>query len=178
MRRAVLPGFFYREESGDRLVGRAVSTCGNGRIVAVIGLELAGVAAGMAGLLPAEGQTPNSKTIIISITTLAVTVLGSVLFRGFLAIIPILIGVLVGYALSFATGIVDTTPIINAHWFALPTLYTPRFEWFAILTILPAALVVIAEHVGHLVVTANIVKKVSARDQVCTVRCLLTACRP
>ena len=120
--------------------------------------------AGMAGLLPAEGQTPDSKTIIISITTLAVTVLGSVLFRGFLAIIPILIGVLVGYALSFAMGIVDTTPIINAHWFALPTLYTPRFEWFAILTILPAALVVIAEHVGHLVVTANIVKKDLLRD--------------
>ncbi|WP_064198650.1 uracil permease [Shigella flexneri] len=95
---------------------------------------------------------------------LAVTVLGSVLFRGFLAIIPILIGVLVGYALSFAMGIVDTTPIINAHWFALPTLYTPRFEWFAILTILPAALVVIAEHVGHLVVTANIVKKDLLRD--------------
>src|SRR5699024_12880015 len=76
-----------------------------GAIVAVIGLGLAGVAAGMAGLLPAEGQTPDSKTIIISITTLAVTVLGSVLFRGFLAIIPILIGVLVGYALSFAMEI-------------------------------------------------------------------------
>lgn len=60
-----------------------------GAIVAVIGLELAGVAAGMAGLLPAEGQTPDSKTIIISITTTAVTVLGSVLFRGFTAIIPI-----------------------------------------------------------------------------------------
>lgn len=44
------------------------------------------------------------------------------------------------------------------------TLYTPRFEWFAILTILPAALVVIAEHVGHLVVTANIVKKDLLRD--------------
>ncbi len=75
-----------------------------GAIVAVIGLELAGVAAGMAGFLPAEGQTPDSKTIIISITTLAVTVLGSVLFRGFLAIIPILIGVLVGYTLLFRNG--------------------------------------------------------------------------
>lgn len=59
-----------------------------GAIVAVIGLELAGVAAGMAGLLPAEGQTPDSKTIIISITTTAVTVLGSVLFRGFLGNYP------------------------------------------------------------------------------------------
>ena len=80
-----------------------------GAIVAVIGLELAGVAAGMAGLLPAEGQTPDSKTIIISITTLAVTVLGSVLFRGFLAIIPILSGSLirggvVRRALFSATG--------------------------------------------------------------------------
>ncbi len=130
--RAVLPGFFYREESGTGWLDVLFPPAAMGAIVAVIGLELAGVAAGMAGLLPAEGQTPDSKTIIISITTLAVTVLGSVLFRGFLAIIPILIGVLVGYALSFAMGIVDTTPIINAHWFALPTLYTPRFEWFAV----------------------------------------------
>lgn len=75
-----------------------------GAIVAVIGLELAGVAAGMAGLLPAQGQSPDTKTIIISMVTLAVTVFGSVLFRGFLAIIPILIGVLAGYALSFALG--------------------------------------------------------------------------
>ena len=101
---------------------------------------------------------------IISMVTLAVTVFGSVLFRGFMAIIPILIGVLVGYALSFVMGVVDTTPIAEAHWFALPTFYTPRFEWFAIFTILPAALVVIAEHVGHLVVTANIVKKDLIRD--------------
>lgn len=148
-----------------------------GAIVAVIGLELAGVAAGMAGLLPAQGQSPDTKTIIISMVTLAVTVFGSVLFRGFLAIIPILIGVLAGYALSFALGVVDTTPIAQAHWFALPTFYTPRFEWFAILTILPAALVVIAEHVGHLVVTANIVKKDLVRDPVCTARCSLTDCR-
>ncbi len=118
----------------------------------------------MAGLLPADGQSPDSKTIIISMVTLAVTVFGSVLFRGFLAIIPILIGVLVGYALSFVMGVVDTTPIAEAHWFALPTFYTPRFEWFAIFTILPAALVVIAEHVGHLVVTANIVKRNLIRD--------------
>lgn len=103
----------------------------------------------MAGLLPADGQSPDSKTIIISLVTLGVTVFGSVLFRGFMAIIPILIGVLAGYALSFVMGVVDTTPIAEAHWFALPTFYTPRFEWFAIFTILPAALVVIAEHVGH-----------------------------
>lgn len=135
-----------------------------GAIVAVIGLELAGVAAGMAGLLPTDGAAVAGHTVLISMVTLAVTIFGSVLFRGFLAIIPILIGVLVGYALAFLLGVVDVTPIIKAHWFALPTFYRPRFEWMAILTILPAALVVIAEHIGHLVVTANIVKKDLLRD--------------
>jgi uracil permease len=135
-----------------------------GAIVAVIGLELAGVAANMAGMLPADGQSVDGTTLSIAMVTLGVTVFSSVIFRGFLAIIPILIGVLVGYAFSFYMGVVDITPIKEAHWFALPTFYTPKFEWFAVLTILPAALVVIAEHVGHLVVTGNIVRKDLVRD--------------
>ncbi|MFB5171895.1 uracil permease [Erwinia amylovora] len=134
-----------------------------GAIVAVIGLELAGVAANMAGLLPA-GNAADGKTMIVSMVTLGVTVFGSVLFRGFLAIIPILVGVLAGYALAWGMGMVDWTAVREAPWFALPTFYTPRFEWYAIFTSLPAALVVIAEHVGHLVVTANIVKKDLMRD--------------
>ncbi|WP_411901338.1 solute carrier family 23 protein, partial [Salmonella enterica] len=77
--------------------------------VAVSGVVLAGVAAGMAGLVPAQGQSPDTKSIIISLVTLAVTVFGSVLFRCFLAIIPILIGVLACYALSFALVVGDTT---------------------------------------------------------------------
>lgn len=177
VRRAVLPRLLYCQKAGTGWLDVMFPPAAMGAIVAVIGLELAGVAANMARLLPADGQSPDSKTIIISMVTLAVTVFGSVLFRGFLAIIPILIGVLVGYALSFVMGVVDTTPIAEAHWFALPTFYTPRFEWFAIFTILPAALVVIAEHVGHLVVTANIVKRDLIRDQACIVRCLPTACR-
>lgn len=130
-----------------------------GAIVAVIGLELAGVAANMAGLLPAASTAVDGKTILVSLVTLGITVLGSVLFRGFLAIIPVLIGVLVGYMLAWSLGMVNWSGVEAAPWFALPTFYKPRFEWYAMLTILPAALVVIAEHVGHLVVTANIVKK-------------------
>lgn len=52
-----------------------------GAIVAVIGLELAGVAANMAGLLPADGVSADTTTITISLVTLGVTILGSVLFR-------------------------------------------------------------------------------------------------
>jgi len=86
------------------------------------------------------------------------------MFRGFLAIIPILIGVLTGYALSFCLGLVDLTPIASAPWFAVPTFYTPEFNFNAIAIILPAALVVIAEHIGHLVVTGNIVGRDLTKD--------------
>lgn len=149
-----------------------------GAIVAVIGLELAGTAANMAGLLPSADNPVDSQTLIISMVTLGVTILGSVMFRGFLAIIPILIGVLAGYALSFFMGVVDVTPIKEANWFALPTFYSPRFEWSAIFIILPAALVVIAEHVGHLVVTANIVQRDLMKTQAYIALCLQMVFQP
>ncbi|WP_241580126.1 uracil permease [Rosenbergiella nectarea] len=135
-----------------------------GAIIAVIGLELAGVAAKMAGLVTDPGAASDSHTLLVSMITSGVTVFGAVLFRGFLAIIPILIGVVAGYAVAASLGMVNWQPVEHAAWFALPTFYQPRFEWIAILTILPAALVVIAEHVGHLVVTANIVKRDLIRD--------------
>lgn len=139
---------------GTKWIDTVFPPAAMGAIVAVIGLELAPVAADMAGL---TAKTLNSSVIIVSMFTLAVTVLGSIMFRGFLAIIPILIGVLAGYALSFILGLVDLAPITAAPWFAVPTFYTPEFNFNAIAIILPAALVVIAEHIGHLVVTGNIV---------------------
>ncbi|MEG6616039.1 uracil permease [Peptococcaceae bacterium 1198_IL3148] len=132
-----------------------------GAIVAVIGLELAPTAAEMAGLiLPADAAADAVKdpqAIMVALLTLAITIFGSVVFRGFLGIIPILIGVLSGYAISFALGMVDVQAIAEAEMFKIPTFYRPEFDWAAIGVILPAALVVIAEHVGHLFVTSNIV---------------------
>ena len=125
-----------------------------GAIVAVIGLELAPVAADMAGL---TAKTLDPKIITVSTFTLLVTIFGSILLRGFLSVIPILIGITAGYMLAFVMGMVDLSPIANAPWFALPTFYSPEFNFAAIATIVPAALVVIAEHIGHLVVTGNIV---------------------
>lgn len=136
-----------------------------GAIVAVIGLELAPTAAQMAGLIPAETNAAlDPMAIKISLFTLAVTVFGSVLFRGFLAIIPILIGILAGYAMAYSIGMVDTSAITTAPWLACPTIYKPQINPAAISIILPAALVVIAEHIGHLFVTSNIVGKDLTKD--------------
>lgn len=137
-----------------------------GAIVAVIGLELAPIAAQMAGLAGPDPlkYVPDPKQITVSVFTLAVTILGSVMFRGFLAIIPILIGVISGYVLSIFMGLVNTASIVEAKWFAVPTIYTPSININAIMIIIPAALVVIAEHIGHLFVTSNIVGRDLAKD--------------
>ncbi|MBQ1915416.1 MAG: uracil permease, partial [Selenomonadaceae bacterium] len=125
-----------------------------GAIVAVIGLELMPTAANMAGL---TGEQTNPAAVFVSLTTLAITVFASVAFRGFLSIVPILIGVVGGYIVAACSGIVDWSSVESAPIFALPTFYTPKFNLGAILIILPASLVVIVEHIGHLIVTGNIV---------------------
>lgn len=132
-----------------------------GAIVAVIGLELMPTAAGMAGL---AGDKVDTVAMTISLITLTVTIFASVAFTGLLAIIPILIGTVAGYLLSLALGRVDLTLIDKAPWFALPTFYTPEFNVNAILIILPVALVVVVEHIGHLIVTSNIIGEDLAKD--------------
>jgi len=138
-----------------------------GAIVAIIGLELAPVATDMAGL---TGKTieqlniPYATAVTVSMFTLGVTILGSVLFRGFFAVIPVLVGVIAGYILSYFMGIVDFKAVAAAPWFSRPTFYTPVFNISAILMIMPAFLVVLAEHIGHLVVTGNIVERDLVKD--------------
>ncbi|CAG7621213.1 Uracil permease [Paenibacillus solanacearum] len=139
-----------------------------GAIVAVIGLELVPVAAEMAGYIkPANAAadwTPDKGAIIISSVTLLITVVGSVVFRGFLKIIPILVGIVCGYVLAFLLGYVKFDAVASADWFALPHFYAPQFSLSAMAIIAPAALVVIAEHIGHLIVTGNIVGKNLSKD--------------
>ncbi len=135
-----------------------------GAIVAIIGLELAPVAAKMAGFVTENGAPYDTNSIIISASTLAVVILSSVLFRGFLAVIPILIGVVFGYILSIMMGVVNFGQIQSASMLKLPAFVTPTFNINAIIVIIPAALVVIAEHIGHLIVTGNIVGKDLTKD--------------
>lgn len=132
-----------------------------GAIIAVIGLELAPVAANMAGL---TGDKIDMNNIAVSMFTLAVGIIGSVAFRGFMSIIPILFGVICGYAFAACLGMVNFQPVLDAPWLQLPHFYAPTFNLNAIVIIAPAALVVLAEHIGHLVVTGNIVGRNLIKD--------------
>ncbi len=138
--------------------------CVMGAVVAIIGLELAPFAAQQAGLAPwptAIGKVVqpfviDNKVVIISMSTLCIGVFGSVMFRGFIQVIIILIAVVVGYLLAFFMGMVDTTAISNAAWFALPKFTAPVFDLNAIFIIAPVCVVILAEHISHLIVTGRI----------------------
>jgi uracil permease len=149
---------------GSDWIGTVLPPATMGPIVALIGLELAGVAANMAGVMPDVNGGYNFKAVIVSIVTLLTVTFGSVLFRGFMATVPVLIGILVGYLTAIALGMVEFGGIAGAPVVSLPTFYLPKFDSNAILIILPASLVVISEHIGHLVVTGNIVGRNLTRD--------------
>ena len=93
-----------------------------GPVVALIGLELAGSAAGNAGLLD---ETINMKHVIVFLVTIGVAVFGNILFKGFLSVIPILIAVIAGYIAALACGIVDFAEVAQAPLFSLPHFQLP-----------------------------------------------------
>jgi len=147
--------------AGREWLNIALPPAAMGPIVALIGLELAPVATDMA--FKKSGAISGTATLI-SLFTLFVVVVGSLVFRGFFSAISVLIGVLAGYALSILVniwrpGTLDFSPIHSAHFLTMPHLVAPVFDWPSILIILPAALVVISEHIGHLFVTSNIVSR-------------------
>ena len=127
-----------------------------GPVVALIGLELSGSAASNAGLLD---EVIDPRNAIVFFVTLGFAVFGSVLFGGFLSVIPILIAVIAGYVAAAITGILDFSAVMTAPIFALPNFSAPKFDLQAILIILPVILVITSEHIGHQVVTSKIVNR-------------------
>lgn len=132
-----------------------------GPVVALIGLELSGSAAGNAGLLD---EVIDPENVIVFLVTLGVAIFGNILFRGFLSVIPILIAVITGYIAALSCGIVDFEAVASAPLFALPNFQLPKFNMEAIFIILPVILVIISEHIGHQVVTSKIVGRDLLKD--------------
>ncbi len=135
-----------------------------GPVVALIGLELASTAANNAGLLPVEGENIAISNIIIFFITIGVAVFGSVMFKKFLSVIPILIAILCGYIAAIATNSVDFESVKQASVFALPNFSSPKFDMNAIMIMLPVLLVITSEHIGHQIVTSKIIGRDLLKD--------------
>lgn len=151
--------------AGTKWIDTVLPPAAMGPVVALIGLELAGTAAQNGGLVPSETYTGiNPLFVVVFVVTIAVAVLGQVLFRGFAAAISILIAIVSGYLVAFFAGLVDFSGVMQAGLFAWPNFVFPRFSPEAIFIIIPASLVVISEHIGHQVVTSEIVGRDLLKD--------------
>ncbi|WP_035771694.1 solute carrier family 23 protein [Arthrobacter sp. Br18] len=109
-----------------------------GSIVALIGLNLAPTA-------KASFEQGPVTAVVTVVTILLVTVL----FRGILGRLSILVGVLVGYLVAVLQGEVDFAVIDDAAWIGLPEFATPEFHLSVVGLFLPVVLVLVAENIGH-----------------------------
>lgn len=163
---------------GTKWIDVVLPPAAMGPVVALIGLELSATAAQNAHLISETVYTENTatglftqtvtlvdpKNVIVFLVTLGVAVFGSVLFRKFLSVIPILIAIIAGYIAAVFTGIIDFTAVAQAPLFAVPQFMLPKFDLGAILILLPVLLVTTSEHIGHQVVTSKIVERDLLKD--------------
>lgn len=129
-------------------------------VMVVIGVGLAATAADMAFMTTdASGASVFYGTgAIVSLVTLAAAVVFSSM-GGIVGTVPVLLAIIVGYLLSLALGLVDFAPVAEAAWVGLPHVSLPRFDPGAIALVAPVAVVVVIEHIGHLLAVGEIVGK-------------------
>ncbi len=128
-------------------------------VIISIGLALSPVAVNMAMGKAGDGSAqliPYQTAMLISMPALVTTLLVAVLGKGLFRLVPILAGVAVGYGLSFAFGVVDTSGIAAAPWLAAPNFVAPEFHIGAILFMVPVALAPAIEHIGGVVAIGSV----------------------
>lgn len=121
-----------------------------GPVIMVIGLSLAPIGVSMA-----------SSDWLLSMVAIATIIAVSCFMKGFFKLVPILLGIVVGYVGAATLGRVDYTAmqtsgnlLINTDNFVFPT-----FELNAILAIMPIAMVSMMEHIGDITTNGAVVGK-------------------
>lgn len=137
-----------------------------GPMIMIIGLGLAPSAISQIGLT--SGVEFEWKTVLVAVVSFLVTAIVMTKAKGFLKVIPFLVGIISGYVLAVILGIVDFTPVMEAKFFSIPQFiipfvnYTPNFS--ALITIAPIALVTLCEHIGDHTSLSNIIGKDLIKD--------------
>ena len=137
-----------------------------GPMIMIIGLGLAPSAISQIGL--GTGTEIEWRGVIVALVTFLTTAIVMVRAKGFIKIIPFLIGIVTGYILAVILGLVDFTPVAEASFFSMPSFMVPFVSYMpsfsALLTIAPIALVTMAEHIGDHTALGTIIEKDLLKD--------------
>ena len=132
-----------------------------GPIIMVIGLSLATTAVNDVML---KDGSYNFTYLLIGMVTLLAVILFNIYGKKIIGIIPILLGLIVGYLFALVIGlltkqnIIDFSDVVSSSWFSVPDFeilfldYSFKFYPSAVLTMAPIAFVTMTEHFGHVMV--------------------------
>lgn len=152
---------------GSSWIDKALPPIVVGPIVMVIGLSLASTAAKDATM---NGTHYDLRFFAVAMLTMILTVIFNMYLRGFMSLVPILLGIVCGYLIAVLFGVVNFAPVIAAPWFAMPDFqipfltYHPGIYWGAILSMAPIAFVTMSEHMGHIMVLNKLTKRNFFKD--------------
>ena len=114
------------KKAGYRWIMKLLPPIVVGPVIMVIGLALSGTAVNMAMNKPtADGGEYDLLYFSVALVTLAATIIFSIYFKGFLGMISILAGIIIGYIYALIVGIVDFSPVMEAKWFEWPPFIVP-----------------------------------------------------
>ncbi|MBW3525475.1 uracil-xanthine permease family protein [Shewanella sp. NKUCC05_KAH] len=133
-----------------------------GPVIIIIGLGLAPVAVNMALGKSGDGSltlVATNTALFISLASLGTTIAVAIFAKGLLKVMPILAGIIVGYSLSLAFGIVDFAVVTAASWIAIPKFVAPELNWYAIAFMIPVAIAPAVEHIGDILAISNVTGK-------------------
>ena len=136
-----------------------------GPMIMIIGLSLAPNAIKQVGLI--EGGF-YWKDFLVAFISFAVTIIVAIYSKGFLKIIPFLMGMLSGYIIAICLGMVDFTAVSESTILGLPRILLPfkdyHFSLVGAITLAPLALVSITEHIGDHMALSSIIGKNLLKD--------------
>jgi len=137
-----------------------------GPVIMVIGLAIAPTAISMASTINVDGVDVYSGLhFSAALVTLASAVFCLMFFKGIISLMPVLIGIMVGYIYSAFIGILDFSKVVEAKWFAVPEMLIPGIDYEFVVTptlliiMVPIAIVTISEHIGHQLVLGKVVDR-------------------
>lgn len=133
---------------GLKFIGKIFPSVVIGPVIMIIGLSLATVGVDMA-----KTNWPIALSVLI--TAIAIVTYA----KGIIKLIPIFIGIIVGYIISVITGLVDFSSVHEAAWFVVPEFTTPVFSWGAIIYMIPVAIAPIIEHIGDMYAIGGVAGK-------------------
>ncbi|MGI2190527.1 uracil-xanthine permease family protein [Shewanella baltica] len=147
---------------GTEFIHRLLPPVVVGPVIIIIGLGLAPVAVNMALGKSGDGSltlVDTNTALFISLASLCTTIAVAIFAKGLLRVMPILAGIIVGYGLSLAFGIVDFAVVTAASWIAIPKFVAPEFNWHAIAFMIPVAIAPAVEHIGDILAISNVTGK-------------------